>query len=116
MGILEKYQIVSMLGTGETSSFRAQEVSTGRPVVVHQFLRGQTSVNQPDLMSMVLKYLSRADAPGIENYLDSGDDGDSVFIVTTDVPECLNLRQWLQTMAVALGDVPTYSEPAPADL
>src|ERR1039457_3995555 len=65
MGILEKYQIVSMLGTGETSSFRAQEVSTGRPVVVHQFLRGQTSVNQPDLMSMVLKYLSRADAPGI---------------------------------------------------
>ena len=112
MNMLEKYQIVSMLGAGETNSYRAQETLTGRPVLLHQFLREQSSPSQPDLTSMVLKYLSRADAPGIENFLDSGEEGDSVFIVTSDVPECLDLRQWLQSMAIALGDGAAFAAPS----
>lgn len=57
MSFLEKYHVVSMLGAGETNSFRAQEISTGRHVVVHQLVSGQPSPQQPDLMSMIYTYL-----------------------------------------------------------
>ncbi len=110
MSLLDQYQVVSMVGAGETNTFRAQETATGRLVLLHQFLRGQTFPNQPDLISLVYQCLSRADAPGIEHFLDSGEEGDCVTIVTSDVPECLDLRRWLQSMATALGAGATLDE------
>src|ERR1035437_5905672 len=103
MSFLEKYHVVSMLGAGETNSFRAQEVATGRHVVVHQLISGQPTVQQPDLMSMIYTYLPGEGTPGTEHFLDSGQDEDRVFIVTSDVPECLSLRGWLQFIADSRG-------------
>ena len=103
MSFLEKYHVVSMLGAGETNSFRAQEVGTGRHVVVHQLVSGQPSLQQPDLMSMIYTYLPGEGTPGTEHFLDSGQEENRIFIVTSDVPECLSLRGWLQYIADSQG-------------
>ena len=103
MSFLEEFQIVSNLGAAETNTFRAQEILTGRPVLVHQIMSVQTSSIQPDLLSMVYTYLPGAGTPGTEHFLDSGEDDDCIYIVTSDVPECLDLRQWLQFIADSQG-------------
>ena len=99
MSFMDKYHVVSMLGAGETNSFRAQDVATGRHVLVHQFISGQPSLEQPDLLSMIYSYLPGEGTPGTEHFLDSGQDENRIFIVTSDVPECLSLRKWLQFIA-----------------
>ena len=112
----------SLLGKGETMSFRAEDTSTGRSVLVHQFLREQTSARQPDLMSMVYAYLPGTGTPGTEHFLDSGEEEDRVFIVTADVQECLDLRGWLQSIAASRGITTpaspqsAQSQPASSDL
>ena len=103
MSFLEKFQIVSNVGAAETNTFRAQEILTGRPVLVHQIMNVQTSSIQPDLMSLVYTYLPGAGTSGTEHFLDSGEDDDCIYIVTSDVPECLDLRQWLQFIADSQG-------------
>ena len=114
MSFLEKYQIVSMLTASETNTYRAQEILTGRPVLVHQFLRGQTSPHQPDLISLVYANLPGTGTPGTEHFLDSGEDGDQVFIVTSDVPDCLDLRRWLLFIAASQAPPTPELKPAPA--
>src|ERR1035438_8370537 len=118
MSFLEKYHVVSMLGAGEANSFRAQEISTGRHVVVHQLVSGQPSVQQPDLMSMIYTYLPGEGTPGTEHFLDSGQEEDRIFIVTSDVPGCLSLRGWLQFIADSRGGAaapaPVASAPSPS--
>lgn len=99
MSFLEKYRIDSLLGEGETMSFRALDTSTGQPVLLHQLLPGRTAPHQPELAPMVFKYLPGAGAPGTEYFVEIGQDEGRVFIVTMDVPECLDLRKWLQSIA-----------------
>ena len=115
MSFLGKYQIVSMIGEGETRTFRAREASTGRSVVLHQLLRSRTSPHQRDLASMVFKYLPRVGAQGPEQFVDMGEDEDRVFIVTADVPECLDLRKWLQSIADLQGDRGISPRPSQID-
>jgi len=104
MSFLEKYLIVSKLETSETMSFQAQDTLTGMPVLLHQLLPGRTPPHQPDLAILVFKYLPGAGAPGTEHFLEMGQEDDRVFIVTKDVPECVDLRSWLQSIAVLQGE------------
>jgi len=99
MSILEKYWIAGLVSDGETRTFRAQQTSTGRAVLVHQLKSAATIPNQPDLTSLVFKYLRSPSAIESEHFLDFEDDANRVFVVTADVPECLNLREWLQSLA-----------------
>jgi hypothetical protein len=115
MSFLEKYLIVSKLGEGETMSFRAQDTSTGQAVLLHQLLPGRTPPHQPDLAPMVFKYLPGAGAPGTEHFLQMGLEEDRVFIVTADVPECLDLRKWLQSVAASQGDRGTFARPSQSE-
>ena len=94
-------------------SFRAEDTSNGRLVLVHQFSRGQTSPNQPDLMSLIYENLPGTGTPGTEHFLDSGEENDRVFIVTADVPECLDLRGWLQLIASSKGGSGISAGPSP---
>src|SRR5208283_4478596 len=121
MSFLEKYLIVSKIEASETMSFQAQDTLTGVPVLLHQLLPGRTPPHQPDLAILVFKYLPGAGASGTEHFLEMGQEDDRVFIVTKDVPECLDLRSWLQSIAVSQGErgtsVPStpqaaWSEPA----
>src|ERR1019366_9571914 len=98
MSFLEKYYVVSLLAEGETKSFRAQEIKTGKPVLLHQLLRERTAPGEPDLASMVFKNIPGTGAPGSEHFVDMGQDDGRVFIVTADVPNCLDLRRWLQSL------------------
>ena len=115
MSFLEKYIIVSKLDEVETLSFRAQDTVTGQPVLVHQLLPGQTSPHQPDLMSMVYQYLPGEGTPGTEHFLDSGQEEDRIFIVTSDVPGCVNLRGWLELIAAWQGGGKTPAMPSPGE-
>jgi hypothetical protein len=96
-----KYEVVSALSDGESRSFRALQISSGRPVLVHHLAAGQTPSPQPDLASLIFKFLRCASAEESRNFLDMGEDEGRIFVVTADVPECLDLRQWLQSVTEA---------------
>jgi len=93
-------------------TFRAQDTSTGQPVLLHQLLSGRTPPHQPDLAPMVFKYLPGEGAPGTEHFLEIGLVEDRVFIVTADVPECLDLRNWLQSIAISQRDRESFAGPS----
>src|SRR5579863_8878345 len=103
MSFLKNYYVVSLLAEGETKSFRAQEIATGRTVLLHQLLRERTVSGQPDLASMVLKNIPGTGAPGSEHFVDMGQDDGRVFVVTADVPDCLDLRRWLRSLESTQG-------------
>ncbi len=115
MSFLEKYLIVSKLEASETMSFQAQDTWTGQPVLLHQLLPGGTAPHQPDLAMLVFKYLPGAGTPGTEHFLEMGEEDDRVFIVTADVPECLDLRKWLQSIAASQANRETLAGPSPAE-
>jgi hypothetical protein len=92
-----KYRVQTALGDGETKSFRGLENSSGRPVLIHHVVPDRTPPNQPDLASLILKFLRTATSKESENFLDMGEEEGRLFVVTADVPECLDLRKWLQS-------------------
>ena len=101
MSFQGKYQILSALSDGESQSSRAKQISSGRPVLVHHLAAGRTPPDQPDLASLVFKFLRSATAEESRNLLDMGEDEGRIFVVTADVPACLDLRQWLQSVTEA---------------
>jgi len=96
-----KYQILSALGDGESQSFRALQISSGRPVLVHHLTAGRTPSSQPDLASLIFRFLRTASAEESRHFLDMGEDEGRIFVVTADVPECLDLRKWLELVTDA---------------
>ena len=64
---------------------------------------------------MVFKYLPGKGAPGTEHFGEMGQDEGHVFIVTADVPVCLDLRGWLQSIAASQGTRGTSAKPAQSD-
>jgi hypothetical protein len=96
-----KYQILSALSDGESQSFRAKQISSGRPVFVHHLATGRTPPDQPDLASLIFKFLRSASAEESRNLLDMGEDEGRIFVVTADLPACLDLRHWLQSVTEA---------------
>ena len=98
MSFLGKFLILSKLeeGEGETMSFRAQDTCTGQPVLLHQLRPERSAPHMPDLTALVFKYLTGAVAPGTHQFVEIGQDEDRLFVVTMDVPECEDLRLWLE--------------------
>jgi hypothetical protein len=104
-----KYQIQSALGGGEAPSFRAVQISTGQPVLIHHLAAGKTPPQQPDLAILIFKFLCRASDEQSRKLLDMGEDEGRIYVVTPDVPECQDLRQWLLSVTDAQ---PAAAEPA----
>jgi hypothetical protein len=77
-------------------SFRAQDTSTGQRVLLHQIRPERAAPHMPDLTALVFKYLTGAVAPGTHQFVEIGQDEDRLFVVTADVPECEDLRLWLE--------------------
>jgi hypothetical protein len=95
----EKYQVVGPLGEGECQPFRALQIPTGRPVLVHHLPTQNASSDHPDLESLIFGLLRGASAAQRGRFLDMGDDEGHTYVVTADVPECLDLRKWLESLA-----------------
>ena len=102
-----RYQILEMLRDGEARTFKARQTSSGRVVLVHQLWAERTPPNQPDLASLVFGFLRRATAEEMKSLVDMGEEESRVFVVTEDLPGCLDLRQWLQS---APGPLPTVGK------
>lgn len=97
MSFQGKYQILSTLSTGECRSFRAQEIDSGRTVLIHHIAANRTPSDQPDLESLIFQLL-RGGTGNKPHFLDMGEEEGRTYVVTADVPECLNLRQWLESV------------------
>lgn len=115
MSMLEKYKLISIVSAGAVNTFRVREIATGRLVLVHQFPRGERSADGADLISIVRKHLTGADATKVATYIDSGEEGDRIFVVTADAAECLDFRQWLQAVTLSPHDAAPATSPSPAE-
>ena len=85
MSFQGKYQQLSALSDGESQTFRAVQVSTGRQVLIHQLTAGKVPPQQPDLASLIFKFLRSASEEDSRKLLDMGDEDGRVFVVTEDV-------------------------------
>lgn len=113
MSFLQKYLISSKLEeAGETMSFRAHDTVTGQQVLLHQLLPGRTPLDEPELSAMILHYFPGGGEPGTEHFREVGQDEERVFVVTADLPECVDIRQWLYTIAAARADKGVLPEPS----
>ncbi len=131
MSFQGKYQILHTLSDGEVRCFRAQQISSGRSVLLHQLWPERNPPHQPDLASLLTEFLRNAAAEISGHILEIGEDSNRGFVVTEDLPECLDLRTWLQS-ATGVQEKPvesglhrTYAEsarvadgsaPVPADV
>lgn len=111
MSFQGKYEALSALNDGETQSFRAREVSSGRSVLIHRLAAGRTPAGQPDLAFLIFQFLRSASAEEARYLLDMGEDDGRVFVVTIDAAGCLDLRRWLQSAIEAQA---SKSKSAPA--
>jgi len=113
-----KYQILQTLSDGEVRCFRAQQISSGRSVLLHQLWPERNPPHQPDLASLLTEFLRNAEAETSGHILEIGEDSNRGFVVTEDLPECLDLRTWLQSATgvqekpVESGLHQAYAEPA----
>jgi hypothetical protein len=107
-----KYRILSVLSEGECQSFRALQISSGRPVLLHHLAAGRTPSPQPDLASLIFRFLRSASAEEGRHFLDMGEDEGRMFVVTADVPECQDLRKWLQSVTEAQAGKEGDAQPA----
>ena len=115
MSFLQKYLIASKVEEAEeTMSFRAHDTLTGQQVLLHQIVPGRTPPEEPELSAMILHYFPGGGEPGTEHFREVGKDEDRMFVVTADVPECVDLRQWLYTIAAAREDRGVLPEPSSA--
>jgi len=98
MSFQGKYRILSALSEGEVRLFRALQISSGRQVLVHHLTEGHAAAVQPDLASLIFRFLRSASVKQSRDLLDMGEDEGRIFVVTADVPECLDLRKWLKSV------------------
>src|SRR5215467_4520229 len=98
MSVLQKYYVVSSLFEGETISYRAQELATGRGVLLHQLLPDRAPAGQRDLASLASSVLPGRGAPAREYFVEMGEDEGRLFVVTADEPACVDLRRWLDSI------------------
>jgi len=101
MGLLSKYQLLQMLRDDETKSYMAEETATHRPVIVHKVFGELRPPHEPDIPSLVFAFLRNASAEESRLFIDMGRDEGRVCIITAYEPQCLDLRQWLQSVAQA---------------
>jgi hypothetical protein len=97
VSLQDKYRIQSALNDGESQSFRAVEISSGRSVLIHRLGTGRTPPGQPDLAFLIFKFLRSASTEQSRYLLEMGEDEGRIFVVTADAAGCLDLRQWLQS-------------------
>lgn len=118
MSFQGKYQILQTLRDGEVRCFRAQEIASGRSVLVHQLWPERNPPHQPDLATLLVEFLRTAPVEISGHILEIGEESNRGFVVTEDLPECLDLRSWFQLATGAQGKPvesgrnQTYVEPS----
>ncbi len=95
MNPLLQYENLEAVAEGELKTFRAREVSSHRPVLLHQLSHRPGSGRPLRLLTRILRYTSGL-SPGSQNpILGIEELEDSVWVITEDRPELVNLWEWL---------------------
>jgi len=94
-----RYQLLEILSDGDARTFKAIQISSGRSVLLHHLWAERTPPNQPDLASLVFRFLRHASADEMKVLVDMGEEGGRVYVVTEDLPAFQDLRQWLESRA-----------------
>ncbi len=95
MGFQEQYRLQEIIADKEVRVFRAVQTATGRSVLVHQILSERTPPGFPSLALMVFQFSQASSLKGAAPFLDMGDFGGHIYVVTEDAEPFLDLRAWL---------------------
>jgi hypothetical protein len=89
-----KYSEPEQVSPGLVQTFRARDLATGRPVLVHR-ISDLSSGEQNSLLKLLLSSLYRS--PEVKkSVIDVKEEGEVCYVVTEDVPQCFLLQEWLQ--------------------
>lgn len=99
MGFQEQYRLLEVLSDREAKVSRAVQVATGKKVLVHQIFGERTPAGCTGLVTLIfqksLAPAQRATTP----FLDMGDFGGHIYVVTEDAEPFLDLRVWVSAYA-----------------
>lgn len=95
MGFQEQYRLLDVLADKETRVFRAVQAITERPVLVHQIISERTPAGCTPLANLVFQYSQDPSHVGTGPFLDMGDFGGHIYVVTEDAESFIDLRSWL---------------------
>lgn len=119
MELFSKYENAEVVTARETKTFRAREMASRHPVLLHQLSSQTDPIRQQHLLAVVLRYLS-ARASGGQNPIRAVEEHEgSLWVITEDRPELLDLWDWMGRQA---GDgsaptpagIPAMGKPSPA--
>lgn len=89
-----KYSEPEQVTPGLIQTFRARDLATGRPVLVHR-ISDLDYGEQNSLLKLLLSSLYRS--PDVrKSVIDITEEGNDCYVMTEDIPQCFLLREWLQ--------------------
>ncbi|HLI62243.1 MAG TPA: hypothetical protein VKV05_02505 [Terriglobales bacterium] len=114
MNPLEQYENLEAVAEGELKTFRAREVNSHRPVLLHQLSHRPGSGRPLRLLTRILRYTSGL-SPGSQNpILGIEELEDAVWVITEDRPELVNLWEWLDQASGKRESPPAAPPASPA--
>lgn len=115
MDFLSQYENLELISGGEPKAFRAWQKTPGRKVLLHQLSSNPKSGRQLHLLAMLLRHSSTRQS-ATNPILGIEEEGDSVWVITEDVPEMTSLTGWMAGMerADATKTAPSPPEADPA--
>lgn len=114
MDFLSQYENLELITGGDTKTFRAWQKSSRRPVLLHQLSSNPKSGRQLHLLAMLLRHSSMRPSSAPNPILGIEEEGDSVWVITEDVPEMTSLTAWMERADAAKStEARPAADPAP---
>ena len=101
-----KYELLDLLHEGETKTYRARQIPSGRQVLVHLWTLagGPSQGSHEDTLAILWKYLKATLPEGRSKVLDMGESENGVYVATEVLTGFQSLEQWLQSQTAPLDD------------
>lgn len=99
MELFSKYENAEAVTGGQAKIFRAREISSGRPVLLHQLSSQADPGRQQHLLALTLRYLSSGSSQNPVRAVEEHEG--SLWVITEDRPELLDLWQWMEQQTPA---------------
>jgi len=121
MTLNSKYELFDLLHEGDTKTYLARQMSSGRQVLVHlrPLAGAPPRPGHSDTFGTLWKYLKTTLREGRSKVLDMGEYESGIYFVTEFAPGFQSLDQWLDSQMAAFEDatvVVRTPEAAPVDV
>ncbi len=114
MNPLEQYENLEAVAEGELKTFRAREMNSHRPVLLHQLSHRPGSGRPLRLLTRILRYTSGLSSGSQNPILGIEELEDAVWVITEDRPELMNLWEWLDQASEKRESPPVAPSASPA--